>query len=115
MLNSQFPFADAADDDDNNEYYDRPDTTIEMSGHIVGMSLSPDHRHLYVSVRAWPHGYVISDALQPPPIAQEVDLHVIDMRTLQQVDVLQNAHRAFTPNTECFFLFPNVSEDYVAR
>lgn len=99
----------------HHEHYDRADIVLNLHGHIIGMALSPDHRLLYVNTRSWPTGYVISDVLQPPPIAQEVDLHVIDMRTLQPVGQLRSAHKAFTSNTECFFLFPSVCDDYVAR
>lgn len=49
------------------------------------MALSPDHRYLYVNSRPWPEGYKISDPLEPPPIAQEIDLHVIDLATLKYV------------------------------
>lgn len=58
------------------------DKIIDLHGHIIGMALSPDHRYLYVNSRPWPEGYKISDPLEPPPIAQEIDLHVIDLATL---------------------------------
>lgn len=32
-----------------------------------------------------------------------------------QVGSLLRAHRSFTPNDECFFIFLDVSNDYVAR
>lgn len=93
--------------------------------------------YLYVNVRPWPPGCVIENPLQPPPIAQEIDIHVIDLTTFQQVVIipkfksfllewkhlfcpfqvgsLLRAHRSFTPNDECFFIFLDVSNDYVAR
>lgn len=58
------------------------DKIIDLHGHVIGMALSPDHRYLYVNSRPWPEGYSISDPLEPPPIAQEIDLHVIDLATL---------------------------------
>jgi len=45
-------------------------------------TLSPDHRYLYVNCRPWPAEAVISDPLEPPPIAQEIDIHIIDLMTL---------------------------------
>jgi F-box/WD-40 domain protein 5 len=36
-------------------------------------------------VRPWPQGCTIENPLQPPPIAQEIDIHVIDLVTLKQV------------------------------
>jgi len=65
--------------------FDAMDAVINLHGHIIGMTLSPDHRHLYVNSRPWPSGYTISDPLQPPPIAQEIDIHVIDLVTLKYV------------------------------
>lgn len=94
--------------------FDPVDHIIDLNGHIIGMGLSPDHRYLYVNVRPWPPGCVIENPLQPPPIAQEIDIHVIDLTTFQQVGSLLRAHRSFTPNDECFFIFLDVSNDYVA-
>uniref|UniRef100_A0A0P6G366 F-box/WD repeat-containing protein n=1 Tax=Daphnia magna TaxID=35525 RepID=A0A0P6G366_9CRUS len=94
--------------------FDPIDHVIDLNGHIIGMSLSPDHRYLYVNVRPWPQGCIIENPLQPPPIAQEIDIHVIDLVTLKQVGSLLRAHRSFTPNDECFFIFLDVSNNYVA-
>ncbi|XP_066569413.1 F-box/WD repeat-containing protein 5 [Amia ocellicauda] len=96
------------------EFFDPLDHVIDIHGHIIGMGLSPDHRYLYVNSRAWPAGYVISDPMSPPPIAEEIDLHVIDLKTLREERRSLRAHRAFTPNDECFFIFLDVSRDYVA-
>lgn len=57
--------------------FDKVDKLIDLHGHIIGMGLSPDHRYLYVNSRPWPKGYIISNPLEPPPIAQEIDIHVI--------------------------------------
>lgn len=72
-------------------------------------------RHLYVNTRPWPRGYVIPHPLQPPPIAQEIDIHVIDLVTFKKVGKMLRAHKAYTPNNECFFIFLDVSNEYVAR
>lgn len=72
-------------------------------------------RYLYVNTRPWPENYVISNALEPPPIAQEIDIHVIDLMTLKRVGNMLRAHKAYTPSTECFFIFLDVCDDYVAR
>lgn len=72
-------------------------------------------RYLYVNSRAWPAGCVISDPMCPPPIAEEIDLHVIDLKNLREERRSLRAHRAFTPNDECFFIFLDVSRDFVAR
>lgn len=72
-------------------------------------------RFLYVNSRPWPQGYTISSPLDPPPIAQEIDLHVIDLVTMKHVGRMLRAHKAYTPNNECFFIFLDVSHEYVAR
>ncbi|XP_015118789.1 F-box/WD repeat-containing protein 5 [Diachasma alloeum] len=96
------------------EKFDKVDHLIDLHGHIIGMGLSPDHRYLYVNTRPWPRGYVITNPLQPPPIAQEIDIHVIDLVTLKQVGTMLRAHKAYTPNNECFFIFLDVCDEYVA-
>lgn len=94
--------------------FDKVDHLIDLHGHIIGMGLSPDHRYLYVNTRPWPRGYVITNPLLPPPIAQEIDIHVIDLVTLKQVGTMLRAHKAYTPNNECFFIFLDVCNEYVA-
>ncbi|CAG9862839.1 unnamed protein product [Phyllotreta striolata] len=94
--------------------FDKIDHLIDLHGHIVGMGLSPDQRYLYVNSRSWPENYVISNPLEPPPIAQEIDIHVIDLVTLKQVGTMLRAHKGFTPNNECFFIFLDVCGEYVA-
>lgn len=95
--------------------FDKVDKLIDLDGHIIGMGLSPDHRYLYVNSRPWPKDYIISNPLEPPPIAQEIDIHVIDLVTLKQVGNMLRSHKAYTPNTECFFIFLDVCDNYVAR
>src|SRR5215471_17928102 len=73
------------------------------------------NRYLYVNSRPWPRGYVITNPLEPPPIAQEIDIHVIDLVTLKEVGTMLRAHKAYTPNDECFFIFLDVCNEYVAR
>ncbi|KAH8385754.1 hypothetical protein KR009_005905 [Drosophila setifemur] len=94
--------------------FDQVDKVIDLHGHIIGMALSPDHRYLYVNTRPWPKNYVITNPLEPSPIAQEIDIHVIDLMTLKRVGNMLRAHKAYTPSTECFFIFLDVCDEYVA-
>ncbi|XP_067001558.2 F-box/WD repeat-containing protein 5 [Anabrus simplex] len=94
--------------------FDKVDHLIDLHGHIIGMGLSPDHRYLYVNTRPWPRGYVVKNPLDPPPIAQEIDIHVIDLVTLKEVGTMLRSHKAYTPNNECFFIFLDVCSEYVA-
>ncbi|KAH9507393.1 hypothetical protein Btru_057988 [Bulinus truncatus] len=93
---------------------DKPDVTIEMHGHIVGLSLSPDHKFLYVNCRPWPKNYIISDPQESPPLAQEVEISTIDLTTFNFVGPVLRSHKAYTHSDECFFLNLDVSEHYVA-
>lgn len=93
--------------------FDSIDALIDLEGHIIGLGLSPDNRFLYVNSRPWPSNCVITNPLDPPPISQEIDIHVIDLMTLKKVGTMLRAHKAYTPNTECFFIFLNVSENFV--
>lgn len=93
--------------------FDGIDALIDLEGHIIGLGLSPDNRFLYVNSRPWPTDCVISNPLEAPAIAQEIDITVIDLQTLKKVGTMLRAHKAYTPNTECFFIFLNVSENFV--
>ncbi|XP_021090672.2 F-box/WD repeat-containing protein 5 isoform X3 [Mesocricetus auratus] len=95
-------------------FFDALDHVIDVHGHIIGMGLSPDNRYLYVNSRAWPPGSVVVDPMQPPPIAEEIDLLVFDLKTMREVKRALRAHHAYTPNDECFFIFLDVSRDFVA-
>ncbi|XP_041369353.1 F-box/WD repeat-containing protein 5-like [Gigantopelta aegis] len=97
-----------------NRPHDDVDEVIDMDGHVIGMSLSPDHKYLYVNSRPWPNNYHIENPLQPPPIAQEIDIHVIDLRRMKEVGTMLRSHKAYTANDECFFIFLDVCHEYVA-
>ncbi|KAF6327302.1 F-box and WD repeat domain containing 5 [Rhinolophus ferrumequinum] len=84
-------------------FFDALDHVIDVHGHIIGMGLSPDNS-----------GSVVADPMQPPPIAEEIDLLVFDLKTMREVKRALRAHRAYTPNDECFFIFLDVSRDFVA-
>ncbi|GAB6021956.1 hypothetical protein CHUAL_006117 [Chamberlinius hualienensis] len=115
LVNNSRPVPSWLDELSIMKLFDSIDCRIDLSGHIIGMALSPDHRYLYVNSRPWPEGATIEDPYDPPPIAQEIDIHVIDMLSLTQVGTILRSHKAFTPVDECFFIFLDVSNDYVAR
>lgn len=110
-----FEEPDWANYDEVSDRFDKIDKIIDLHGQIIGMALSPDHRFLYVNCRPWPQNYVIRNPLEPPPIAQEIDIHVIDLVTFKKVGKMLRAHRAYTPNSDCFFIFLDVCDNYVAR
>ncbi|XP_029635663.1 F-box/WD repeat-containing protein 5 [Octopus sinensis] len=94
--------------------FDEVDHLIELDGHIIGMCLSPDHRYLYVNSRPWPKNCSIENPLTPPPIAQEIDIHVIDLVHMKEMGTMHRSHKAYTPNDECFFIFLDVCDEFVA-
>lgn len=94
--------------------YDEVDHLIDLHGHIIGMGLSPDHRFLYVNARSWPPGYVVENPLMPPPCAQEIDIHVIDLALMKECGKVLRSHIAYTPFNECFFIALDVCNEFVA-
>ena len=73
------------------------------------------NRYLYVNSRPWEKNYHIENPLHPPQIANEIDIHVIDLMNMREVGTMHRAHRAYTSNDECFFIFLDVCDEYVAR
>ena len=61
-----------------------PEKTLEFNGHVIGMAFSPDNRFVYVNVRSWPEN-AKPNPEEPPPISEQIEIHVIDLRTLQNV------------------------------
>ncbi|KAF0301442.1 F-box/WD repeat-containing protein 5 [Amphibalanus amphitrite] len=96
------------------DQFDSVDHVIDLHGHIIGMCLSPNQRYLFVNTRPWPENYVIRNPHDPPPIAREIDIHVIDVATKKQIGKSYRAHRAYTCNEGCFFLFVDVTKHFVA-
>lgn len=68
-----------------------------------------------MNCRPWPEGYVITNPLDPPPVAQEIDIHVINMDTFEEVGGMLRAHRGYTASNECYLIFLDVSNNYIAR
>ena len=73
------------------------------------------YRYLYINSRAWPKDCKISEPLNPPPIAENISIHVLDLETMTEFGPVFHSHKAFTSNDECFFIFLDVSDRYVAR
>ncbi|XP_078733923.1 F-box/WD repeat-containing protein 5-like [Lampetra fluviatilis] len=105
---------DCPDETGHEEFFDCIDHLIDVRGHVVRMGLSPDHRLLYVSCRAWPEGCIISDPLNPPPIAQEMELRVYELGTARELKRTPRAQRSYTPTDECSFFHLHVSRHFIA-
>lgn len=93
--------------------FDEVDHSVDMRGHIVGMALSPDHRHLYVNNRKWPENSFIEDPSKPPPIDENIVINTIDLYTFNIVGPTLTSHKGYTSTDDCFFIFLNVSEELV--
>uniref|UniRef100_A0A6I8PB50 F-box and WD repeat domain containing 5 n=1 Tax=Ornithorhynchus anatinus TaxID=9258 RepID=A0A6I8PB50_ORNAN len=94
----------------SDEFFDSLDHVIDVQGHIIGMGLFPDQRYLYVNSRSCS---LVSDPMHPPPIAEEIDLHVFDLKTMWEVKQALRVLWAYTPNDESFFIFLDISRDLV--
>lgn len=68
-----------------------------------------------MNARPWPPGYVVENPLMPPPCAQEIDIHVIDLASMKECGKVLRSHIAYTPFNECFFIALDVCNDFVAR
>ncbi|XP_025112434.1 F-box/WD repeat-containing protein 5-like [Pomacea canaliculata] len=98
---------------------EKPDDTIDhvidMHGRIIDMALSPDQRYLYVNTRPWTQPLQKTRNVRRSfTIAQEIEIHVIDLSTFLEVGLVFRSHKAHTKEYNCAFLFLDVSKHYVA-
>ena len=59
-----------------------PEKVLEMNGHVIGMTVSPDNDFLYVNVRGWPDKSIPTHD-QAPPINENIELKIINLKTLE--------------------------------
>jgi len=90
----------------------QPDKSLDMKGHIVGMSVSRDSKLLYVNVRRWPENAVLS-MFDAPVIAQEIEMKIVDLETLTLKETILSGHKAYTDSMSAFYIYIDVSEDFV--
>jgi len=90
-----------------------PDRVIEFGGHIVGLSLSPDHRFLFVNVRRWPTNATLNP-LESPVIAREIEMRVVELETLTLLETVYSGHKGFTDSMAAFYIYIDVGRDLVA-
>jgi hypothetical protein len=50
---------------------------------------------------------------QPPPISSQIELQTVDLLTLTRVGHPLVGHRGFTPSEKAFYLYADVSENFV--
>lgn len=99
-----------------------PDHRVELNGHVVGIALDHSGRYLFANVRRWPLGAQPNRG-EPPPIAQEIEMVVIDLNTLQILPKTYTGHKGFTDSTGAFYIYLDTSpllvssgsEDHIAR
>ena len=90
-----------------------PDRVVDLRGHIVGQALSPDNRQLYVNVRRWPDNAAM-DFDEPPPIASEIEMRVIDLADLTCRDEMLTGHVGYTDSDSAFYIYLDVGDRLVA-
>ena len=86
----------------------QPDRIIDMLGHIVGISLDRQSRHLFVNVRPWPEG-AQPHPDYPPPIAREIETRVVELSSLTVSSLQYRGHKGFTDTTEAFYIYLDTS------
>ena len=59
-----------------------PEKVLEMNGHVIGMTISPDKDFLFVNVRGWPENAIPTQD-QAPPINENIELKIINLKTLE--------------------------------
>ncbi|CAG0918516.1 unnamed protein product [Notodromas monacha] len=102
-------------DEDILAKFDLPDSSFDLGGYIVGMAISPDHRYLYVNVRPWPFGAIVDDPGEPPPIAEQIEVRIIDLKTLEVLGPVLASHKAYSSSDRCCYVFLDACDNYVAR
>ena len=65
-----------------------PEKILDFHGHVIGLALSRDETQLFVNVRPWPEN-AVPTMTQPPPVASQIEMHVVDMRTLEKTGQVQ--------------------------
>jgi len=118
----QFRPNQRSSEDPETEEVTSPDHRVELHGHVVGIALDHSGRFLFANVRRWPSG-TQPDMCEPPPIAEEIEMVVIDLNTLQILPQTYTGHKGLTTNSEAFFIYLDTSpllvssgsEDHIAR
>lgn len=118
----QFRADQRSKEDLETEEVTAPDHRVELNGHVVGIALDHSGRFLFANVRRWPSG-AQPDRGEPPPIAQEIEMVVIDLNTLQILPKTYTGHKGFTDSTGAFYIYLDTSpllvssgsEDHIAR
>ena len=90
-----------------------PEEVIDMRGHIVGIALDRTGRYLYVNVRKWPEGAVPA-ADVCPPIAEDIEMKVLDLTERRFLDVTYKGHKGFTNSLDAYIIYLDTSDSLVA-
>ena len=75
-----------------------------MRGRIVGIALDRTGRYLYVNVRKWPEDWVPA-ADVCPPIAEDIEMKVLDLTERRFLDVTYKGHKGFTNSLGAFYIY----------
>ena len=90
-----------------------PEEVIDMRGRIVGIALDRTGRYLHVNVRKWPEG-AVSAADVCPPIAEDIEMKVLDLTERRFLDVTYKGHKGFTNSLGAFIIYLDTSDSLVA-
>uniref|UniRef100_A0A1I8F3B9 BTB domain-containing protein n=1 Tax=Macrostomum lignano TaxID=282301 RepID=A0A1I8F3B9_9PLAT len=96
---------------------DADEWEVSVGGHVIGMSLSQDHRFLFVNVRPWRHpqaaaaaaavgdaaDWDLAFAAAPAAIgalelSESAEIHVLDLLACRYFGCVYTGHKGFTPS-----------------
>jgi len=100
------------DDAENIPVISEPDHVIDMLGHIVGIALDTTEQYLFVNVRRWPPG-AEPRRDNPPAIATEIELRVLELSSLRFLDVNYTGHKGYTDSTGAFYIYLDTNSSLV--
>jgi len=86
-----------------------PDHVIDMLGHVVGIAQDRAGKYLYVNVRRWPDGAVVSQHT-PPCISDDIELRVVDLASLTLTHTVYRGHKGFTDSLGAFYIYLDTSD-----
>ncbi|XP_070197236.1 F-box/WD repeat-containing protein 5-like [Littorina saxatilis] len=102
----------SADSIAGNDRFTVLDATINMSGRIVGMALSPDERYLYMNIQRLVTNDEGGEPLEPLSFVNQMNTRVIDLVTYTEVGAVLTSHTGVTEGR--FLIYLDVSQLYVA-
>lgn len=96
--------------------FDFPDHSMDMEGHILGMSLTADEKYLLVNVRPWSNKSEARYRLfKPPPMTSKIELKVVELETFSILPKVYKGHKFFSHIWINSYAFIDSCDDFISR